>query len=507
MPLRISLCLKIFSAVLAIGISNVFSSPKSADIQENLWPFEVRWENLDSSFERSNIAGPFWETRIMKSESLLTLRPFWLTREYEGPTSMERLDTFLYPLFTRRTYDGHEQWNIFSLIRSSEISTSTIFDPEEDTTPYYRKSFEVFPFYFDYDSYNPAYDYWAFFPFYGELKNRLLYNRIAFTLFPLYSEWERKDEKTYAYLWPFIRYRTGPYSKGLSVWPIAGYFERENDYKQRYALWPFLYYHQSKLYQDIPHTQLGILPFYARETKEGYIREDFLWPLFGYTLDQNTSYEEVRFLWPLFIQGRGTDRYINQLAPLYSFSHRNGKHSNWYLWPLLNNKKFTTDGVDVSKWKFLYFLYQDTTQTVAGNQDKFVATKKHLWPLYSYWKHQDGTQQLQILSILEPLFPNNETIRKLYSPLFSFYRYQELAPDHKDVDILFSLIHYERRTEHARFDIGPFFNYFESQETTKYELLKGLLGYERIDGRKYIRLLWFKINIGSADPKETKEES
>jgi hypothetical protein len=375
-----------------------------------------------------------------------------------------------------------------------------------DETPYYRKSFEVFPFYFDYDSYNPDYDYWAIFPIYGELKNRLFHERISWTLFPLYSKWERKDEQTYAYLWPFIRYRTGPHSRGLSIWPLAGYFERENDYVQRYALWPFLYYHKQKLYKEIPDTQLGILPFYARETREGYRREDFLWPFFGYTQDDIHNYEEVRFLWPLFIQGRGDDRYLNQLAPLYSISKRNGKRSNWYLWPLLNNKRYQLDGIDVSKWRFFYFLYQDITQTV-GPEESFVATKKHLWPLYSYWKRNDGVRQLQILSLLEPLFPNNETIRKLYSPLFSVYRYQELNPDHKDVEILFSLIHFERRPEHERLDIGPIFNYFESESFTKYELLKGLLGYERVDGRKYLRLLWFRIHIGNAETNQTEELS
>ena len=466
------------------------------------WPLKVNWQNSDEATVRESYAGPFIEHRITDEETFSAIRPFALERHYTSSEVDTSSLSILYPLFIHRSYPGHSQWSIFSLIRGSKIETdSDPVDPETGLVDYYKKSFEIFPFYFDYDSWNPDQDYFGILPFYGELKNRLFYDRISWVAFPFYSKWENNDETTYAYLWPFVRHRTGPISKGFAIWPLFGSFQRENDYHQSFALWPFLYYHQDKLYLETPNTQIGVLPFYARETRQGYQREDFLWPFFGYTDDTNNNYQEARFLWPIFIQGRGTNRYLNQIAPLYSISKRNGVESDWYLWPLFNNRKFEFDGIETNKFKFLYFLYQDTQQTIADQPDQWLGTKRHFWPFFSYRSSEDGQKQFQMFSPLEPLFPNNSEIRKLYSPLFSIVRYQELNPEHKDLELLFSLIHFQRRPDFDRFEFGPLFGYELGEEKVRFDILKGLLGYQRENGRRVLRLFWFSIDLG-----EVKEE-
>lgn len=466
------------------------------------WPFYVEWKQNNTT-NRTLSLGPFLEKYSNAKEDLFTLRPFYLKRTHHSEAVQFQSTSVLYPLFIYRDYSTHASWNILSLIRWSRIDTGKSSEMDPDIINHYKKSFEIFPFYFDYDSYNPDYDYFGVFPLWGELKNRLFHKRISWLAFPLYSEWERKEEKTYAFLWPIFRYRTGPTSKGFSVWPLWGNFQRDNDYHQRFALWPFLYYHQKELYKEIPHTMIGILPFYARETKENFIREDFIWPFFGYTKKTNPSYEEVRFLWPILIQGRGDNRYINQIAPIYSISKRNGKKSTWFLWPLFNKKEYNIGDINFQKFKFLYFLFQNSTQTITNRPDEFIATKRHLWPIFSYVKDHTGFKQVQMLSPLEPILGNNDEVRKAYSPLFSIFQYQELAPDHKDMNILFSLIHFERRPDHERLELGPFFGYEYGEKLKRVDLLRGLIGYKNENGQKVLRLFWFSINLGKVIEEKT----
>jgi len=488
--------------LLAAPLLHALEGNQIPDLASYRWPMQMQWENSDGASTRETYAGPFLEQRTLAEESYFALRPFGLeTHSRVGGVDNDSL-SILYPLFSYHNYDSHSQWSILSVIRWSEIST--VHDPvaiETDLVTYYKKSFEVFPFYFNYNSWNPEYDYFAVFPFFGELKNRLFYDRISWVAFPFYSEWVDNDETTYAYFWPFVRYRTGPSSSGFSIWPLFGNFQREQDYHYRFALWPLLYYHQDKLYLETPETQIGILPLYARETRQSYQREDFLWPFFGYTLDDLNHYEEMRFLWPIFVQGRGNNRYLNQFAPLYSLSNRNGIESKWFLWPLFNSRSYELDGVNFNKFKFLYFIYQNTTQTIADQPDKILGTKRHFWPLFSYWKTAAGEKQFQMFSPLEPLFPNNSEIRRLYSPLFSIVRYQEVNPDHKDLEILFSLIHFQQRPEFERLELGPIFGYEYGDEKVRFDLLKGLLGYQRQNGRKILRLFWFSIDLGEAKAK------
>jgi len=490
-------------ALLVFTNAHAVDVTKVPDINENLWPYTVSWNNSTGQVIREQYVGPFFETRAETEETYFALRPFFLERQFVNNEIDTSSFSILYPLFIHREYHGHSQWSVFSLIRSSKITTGT--QRETDLVSYYKKSFEVFPFYFDYESWNPDYSYFGIFPLFGELKNRIFYDRISWFAFPFYSKWEDNDETTYAYLWPFVKYRTGPVSNGFGIWPLFGNFERENDYHLRYALWPFLYYNEENLDQQTPETHIGMLPLYARETRQSYTREDFLWPFFGYTLDTLNEYEEARFLWPVFVQGRGNNRYLNQIAPLYSISKRNGNESRWFLWPLFNTRQYELNGIDTHKFKFLYFIYQDTTQTVANQPESFLGTKRHFWPIFSYWKTNQGTIQFQMFSPLEPLFPNSSEIRRLYSPLFSIVRYQELSPDQKDLELLFSLIHFQRRPGSERFDIGPILGYENNPDGVRLELLKGLLGYREENRHRFLRLLWFSIDLG--EKKEKGEES
>ncbi len=468
------------------------------DMDENIWPVRVDWEE-NSEVQRTRIAGPFYERNIQEDETFIALRPFTLRREYHSDPTTQYSESFLYPLYKYTQYEGHSFRTIFQLIRWKSIDNDTSETIGTNEAESYLRAFEVFPFYFDYEYANPDYSYQGLFPIYGTVRNRLFVDQIDWRLFPLYAKVQDDDETAKYYIWPFFKDLEGPKSKGFGIWPLYGNFSRENDYHHQYLLWPFIYHNQNHLDRDIPQTKIGILPLYHEETREGYKQKDILWPFFGYTYSNNPSYDESRFLWPFIIQRRGQDRYLNQYAPFYSHSIKNGTESYWYLWPIYNSREYETEGVLVKRWKLLYFLYWHMNQYEAAQPDNKIAQKSHFWPLYSYRSETDKVTQFQLLSPLEPLFQNNEEIRKLYSPLLALYRYQHIHEESKDVEFLFSLINYERRTSHKRFNIGPLFDYKSGDAVKKVDFLKGLFRYERFNDRKETTFLWIRF---TKDEKE-----
>jgi hypothetical protein len=95
-----------------------------------------------------------------------------------------------------------------------------------------------------------------------------------------------------------------------------------------------------------------------------------------------------------------------------------------------------------------------------------------LWPLFT--KHHDfnGDERFQVLSILEPLLPNNKSIERNYSPVWALWRSEkrpkagarskallwnlyrhETTPEEKKLSLLFGLFRYHSGTDGARWSL------------------------------------------------------
>jgi hypothetical protein len=174
------------------------------------------------------------------------------------------------------------------------------------------------------------------------------------------------------------------------------------------------------------------------------------------------------------------------------------------MWPLLQHRVSELGEVEVSKWRLLYFLYQDSSQRTLEPDPRWLGTKKHLWPLFSYWHHPEHGRQFQMISPIEPLLPSNEVMRRQYSPLFSVFRYSSASDGDKDLSLLFSLIHYEKRDSGRRLEIGPLIGCERADRGSRIHLLKGLLGWERTqEGQHRLRLFWFRVPL-NRKPAEAK---
>jgi hypothetical protein len=94
------------------------------------------------------------------------------------------------------------------------------------------------------------------------------------------------------------------------------------------------------------------------------------------------------------------------------------------------------------------------------------------WPFFTKRHELDGNSRLQVLSILEPFLPNNKSVERDYSPVYSFWRSEkngktgttsqslfwnlyrrETEPNRKKISFLFGLFKYQTSAESKRWSL------------------------------------------------------
>ncbi len=469
--------------LLAVGAACCTVAPASAQDSwaENYAPFWVDHEEAGGLPAYERVVGPFFEHRAGTRE-LTALRPFYVDIEDKDHEVSHTYS--LYPFFASWRRDYGHQWRVLSLMIGGHTEL-----PGEDIW-----RFELWPFFWYYDTGEAESSYIAQFPLGGTLKNRLFHKRIDWVLFPLYVRQEQRNHVDHSVLWPIFRLRTGDTAGGAAVWPLFGHFERAADYDRTFALWPLIYnnYDYSTRIAGETYHALGVLPLYAQETGSGLVSRTFLWPFFGYTFQDapRPHYREGRFLYPFFVQGRGDEKYVNRWLPFYTHETRPGYEKHWYLWPLLKTEDEEIGAVHVDSTRLLYFLYKDDRQS-AASKPGWSARSTHLWPLFSYKDNGEGRRQFQTLSPLEPFFPGNEAIQQTWNPFFALYRYSG-TPQLSRHSVLWDLVLWERGADGSLLQFGPLYERERSAgEGSRWSILKGLFSVEHeTAGSTHVGALW-----------------
>jgi len=120
------------------------------------------------------------------------------------------------------------------------------------------------------------------------------------------------------------------------------------------------------------------------------------------------------------------------------------------------------------------------TNTETGKSYK----RRNQLPLFTYTKNMDGTESLQILALLEPILPDNDTLRRTISPLWAIWR-TENNPNTglRSHTFLWNLFRREK-TSNAK----------------KTSFLLGLFQHESSDDGKALRLFYLpKIKWGKSE--------
>lgn len=435
--------------------------------------------------ERREVAGPLFYSQVSGSQRTVGMPPLW-TRTTDPELDYTETD-FLYPLVTYDRFGGENRFQILQL-----LSVSGGRNQEEGET----RRVTVFPFYFQQRSTNAADNYTALLPFYGQLKKRLLRDEISVVLFPLYAKTRKRDVVTENYLFPFFHRREGESLHGWQAWPFYGSETKEehtrtNDFgdevpvpghRKSFALWPFHLRSHTGIGTTNPVRETAVLPLFSHYRSSNRDASTYLWPFFLHAEDREKRYREWGFPWPLWGVARGEGKHMNRLWPLFSQASNATLRSEYYLWPLVKRNHALAEPLESDRLRVLFFLYSDSTEknTATGQARKRV----DLWPLFTWKRTLEGAERLQVLAPLEPLVPNNKSIERNWSPIWSVWRSErDPGTGAASRSLLWNL--WRRDT---------------SATTQKSSLLFGLVQYESTP--EGTRWKWFHFNPSRPDQPE-----
>ena len=374
-------------------------------------------------------AGPFWASETVDQHRVFGVRPFYV-REEDPSLETVSWDS-LYPFLTYDRFGAEYRIQLFQLLSVAGGGSQSGATSDRVT---------VFPFFFSQRSTNPTNNYTAFLPFYGHLRNRLFRDEVDFVAWPLYVRTRKQDVVTRNYLVPFVHKREGTGLSGWQVWPIIGIEHRQPTtytngfgdtelkpgHDKHFVAWPLYFHNRVGLGTTNPANQLVSFPLFSRQTSPARDSSSYLLPI-GLTItdDREKGYHEVGFPWPFVMRAWGPGKTAARVWPLFGRAHNEYLESEFYLWPLYKRTRAHADPLDRSRLRILLFLYSDIIEknTATGKASR----RTDLWPLFTSKKDADGNERHQFLALLEPYIPNNKSLERSWSPLWSIWRSEKNA--------------------------------------------------------------------------------
>lgn len=419
---------------------------------------------------RQEILGPGYYHQQTEGWDLFAFPPLF-SRSVSTDKDLDALEwDILYPLITFDRYGTEYRWQLFQLLA---FAGGRNMDDQD------KKRFTLFPIFFRQSSSNPTNNYWGVLPVYGHLKNRLLRDEVRWVMFPAWVQTRKRDVVTDNFMLPFVHVRRGLNLSGWQVWPLLGH-EHKNSYTRTNSFdepelvaghdkwffgWPFFHDQHTGLGTDNPLHQQALLLVYSFERSPQRDATSILWPFgFSYTDDRGKKYEEVGAPWPFIVFAWGEGKTINRVFPLFSHGQKGGLRADSILWPLYTRRQLISPPLERDRSRILYFLYSDTVEKNTETQAHRRVTG--LWPLFTHRRDFNGNERLQMLALLEPFLPDNKSIERNYSPIWSVWRSEknpqtgaasqsllwnlyrhEKSPERKKVSFLFGLFQHKSGPE------------------------------------------------------------
>jgi hypothetical protein len=428
--------------------------------------------------KRSEWLGPLVNVEHTTNDWGWTFSPLMSYRKNPGVdnTSFD----LLYPILTHDRYGTEYRFQIFQVF---SISGGNNQKQEK------KKRFTLFPFYFQQRAPDPADNYTALLPIYGTLKNRLFRDRIHFILMPLYVQTDKRGMITDNYLLPIFHLRHGAGVKGWQFWPVVGNEHKEittrtngfdeveviPGHDKFFAVWPLFFRNDLGIGTTNVETQRVFLPIYAKLRSPARDTTAYGFPI-GFTkiVNREGNYREWGAPWPLIDFARG-EKTVNRVWPLFGFGKNQSLESDFVLWPVYKYNRATAESLDRERMRILFFLYSDL---IERNTTRHTAKRRtDLWPLFTARRQHDGSERLQIFAPLEPIIPENTSMERLYSPLWSIWRS-------------------EKNGKTGAYSESFLWNLYRRDETKtekKVTFLFGLFQYRSGEAGKHLRLFYIPL--------------
>jgi len=361
--------------------------------------------------------------------------------------------------------------------------------------------FTVFPIYFQQRSPIPEKNYTALFPLFGKIYNRMFRDEMRFVLFPLYGQSRKRDVVTDNYLYPVFHLRHGNSLTGWQFWPLLGHEHKDPTWRtnqwdeletmgghdKQFVLWPIYFNHHTEIGTTNLSHQQAVVPFYNYLRSPSRDSTSYLWPIgVTHTVDRQRQFVELGAPWPLIVFAHGAGKTTRRVWPFYSDARNASQTSRWYLWPVYKYNRLNSPPLDRERTRILFFLYSDLSvkDTDGGRRLR----QRDLWPLYTDRTELDGRHRLQLLSLLEPFLPNNTSVGRDLSPLWSVWR-SEQNP---------------RTGAASQSLLWNLYRHDTTADTKKCSLLFGLFQYQSGPDRQRWRV--FYIPFGKGQPSQVAQD-
>jgi len=412
---------------------------------------------------RTEMLGPLFYSEETESAKLWALPPL-LSVTRDAALDTAEVD-FAYPVITYRRYGTESRWHFMQV-----LSFANSQDQSETNT----HRFTVYPLYFRQRSGNTNDNYTAFFPFYGHVRHRLFKDDIFAVMFPFYGRTRKGEVETENYLYPFFHLRHGPGLNGWQVWPLTGHEHKEpttrtNDYGDaelisghdyRFVVWPIYANDRDGLGTTNIQTQQALLPLFSLVRSPSRDSTTIGWPFFTHVTDREKQYKEWQLPWPLIVFARGEGKTTSRVWPIYSRAQTTNLESMFCPWLIYKYNRVRVGTLERSRTRIGLYFYSDVTERNTETGTCF--NRRDLWPLFTWRRELNGNTRLQILAPLEPILPNNRSVDRDYSPMWSLWRSEsnprtarasqsllwnfyrsDTTPAAKKVSLLFGLFQYE----------------------------------------------------------------
>jgi hypothetical protein len=428
--------------------------------------------------ERFRAAGPFVErVHAASGRRFCAFRP--VVASLRDPVLDESVTHVLWPLFTSRRRGDERSWNTALIAWGRD---SDILDSKS------KWSLLVLPV-LALGRTAEGQRYGGLFPLWGRLQEVAGKDQIDFVLFPLYSYTRQNDLNTWNILFPIISWTRAPDEGRFRVFPLYGQ-SHEPGVRRKFVLWP--------IWTQAAYTKPGqegyawlLFPVAGRTSmpdKQSYM---VLPPFFRYTRDGNKR--EWMAPWPFIQVKRGGPDELTYVWPLYGKRERPYITTRFVLWPFGRSETVREPKTILSRRWVVPFYYDEKRRDRASDAaSPSLERRIRIWPLVTYQKAGDR-MEFHTLE-LWPAAPV-PAVERLYAPFWTLYTHERAGCDVSD-ELLWGLFRRRRGEGYAYTSLFPLVSWGGSKdnETKRWDILKGFIGYEREGNVRRMRLLYMRFN-------------
>ncbi len=454
----------------------------------NLGPLFYMEKDEETGEKKIQALGPFVSYEKDSFEEGYGLRPIFYNHKNEARerTSFD----FVYPLFTYRTFEGDTKWQALMYI--------FYYKSDLRDSGFREREFTLFPFLFARKAEDPQRSFFAFFPLFGNMKNKYGKDEINFFLFPLFLQTKNYGVTNTNFIWPFIGSYSGNGVEGGRLWPIYGNKTApDNAIHDEFALWPLYMKRERDFYGD-RISSYAIMPFYYGMDMPGRKQRTYAWPFFTYIEDTNRNFRRWDMPWPIVTFSRG-DVNTNRIFPLFSVKKEQEYESGYAAWPLYSWRRHTLGDYEIRRKAIVYFLYKDV-RNIPITEDGRDSRVINLWPLFTYRRMPDGKAYFNFISPLETFLKDNPPRERNWAPIWTIFRWDRDQYGNHVSSFLWNTLRTESTKKGVKVELRPIIpviSYENTDENGKFYILGGLFGYkkDKENNKKILKFLFIPVNI------------